>query len=386
MEIFDFRWWVCLDGYRLEKGEPRFFPSGRVLPGGRSSFSLTNASGRFRCYEPLKIPALYARFAEEFESSAEGMQDFCRLYGLPGGGRPDMAPLQTAPKSEGVLVDVLLDSPNAAPQSAQTPPARRHVRADKLLEFLAWHRGNPRASRAGSGGQLELALIPPDLIQAMWLQLAQDACSGARLFRCQRCNAVFVVGTRTGRRSTAKWCSVNCRVEAHREESATMKGHIRERSPGHWAIVLDIRDPETGERRRKWHSFRGTKREAQIECSRLVTELTQGSYVEPSKTTLAVFLDTWLAHVEPSVAPRTLERYRRDRTQEPRTATWPNDPDQAQARADCVGLRQGPQDRPKGRHRRPLTANRPPHAPHLETGAGDCGALAGASLQPARRH
>ena len=62
-----------------------------------------------------------------------------------------------------------------------------------------------------------------------------------------------------------------------------MKGHIRERSPGHWAIVLDIRDPETGERRRKWHSFRGTKREAQIECSRLVTELTQGSYVEPSK-------------------------------------------------------------------------------------------------------
>ena len=22
-----------------------------------------------------------------------------------------------------------------------------------------------------------------------------------------------------------------------------MKGHIRERSPGHWAIVLDVRDP-----------------------------------------------------------------------------------------------------------------------------------------------
>ena len=23
-----------------------------------------------------------------------------------------------------------------------------------------------------------------------------------------------------------------------------MKGHIRERSPGHWAVVLDVRDPE----------------------------------------------------------------------------------------------------------------------------------------------
>ena len=29
-----------------------------------------------------------------------------------------------------------------------------------------------------------------------------------------------------------------------------------------------MRDPETGERRRKWHSFTGTKRGAQIECSR----------------------------------------------------------------------------------------------------------------------
>lgn len=220
MEIFDFRWWVCLDGYRLEKGEPRLFPSGRVLPGGRSSFSLTNASGRFRCYEPLKIPALYARFAEEFELSAEGMQDFCRLYGLPGGGRPDMAPLQTAPKSEGVLVDVLLTHQM---QLRKALKLLRQGDTSGLTNYWNSSHGTAviRAQlRAGSGGQLELALIPPDLIQAMWLQLAQDACSGARLFRCQRCNAVFVVGTRTGRRSTAKWCSVNCRVEAHRERKA----------------------------------------------------------------------------------------------------------------------------------------------------------------------
>jgi hypothetical protein len=36
-----------------------------------------------------------------------------------------------------------------------------------------------------------------------------------------------------------------------------MKGHIRQRSPGRWAIILDIRDPDTGRRRRKWHSFKG---------------------------------------------------------------------------------------------------------------------------------
>jgi len=30
-----------------------------------------------------------------------------------------------------------------------------------------------------------------------------------------------------------------------------MKGSLKERSPGHWAIILDIPDPITGMRRRK---------------------------------------------------------------------------------------------------------------------------------------
>jgi integrase len=88
-----------------------------------------------------------------------------------------------------------------------------------------------------------------------------------------------------------------------------MKGHIRERSPGHWAIVLDLRDPGTGKRKRKWHAFTGTKRQAQTECSRLITEMSRGTYLEPAKETVAQFLDRWLEHTEPNVAPRTLERY-----------------------------------------------------------------------------
>ncbi|PWT86824.1 MAG: site-specific integrase [Acidobacteria bacterium] len=88
-----------------------------------------------------------------------------------------------------------------------------------------------------------------------------------------------------------------------------MKGHIRERSPGRWAIVIDLHDPETGKRRRKWHSFHGTKREAQVECSRLIWELKGGTYVEPSNTTVRQFLDRWLDHTKSQVAPRTHERY-----------------------------------------------------------------------------
>jgi len=88
-----------------------------------------------------------------------------------------------------------------------------------------------------------------------------------------------------------------------------MRGHIRERSPGHWAIVIDLRDPQTGERRRKWHSFKGTKRGAQAECARLTHELNTGSYVEVTKDTVAAFLERWLVDIKSRVSPRTYDRY-----------------------------------------------------------------------------
>jgi integrase len=70
-----------------------------------------------------------------------------------------------------------------------------------------------------------------------------------------------------------------------------MKGHIRERSPGHWAIILDAKDPITGKRKRRWYSFPGTKREAQIECAKLIAEQQNGAAIEPNKVTLGQFLD-----------------------------------------------------------------------------------------------
>ena len=88
-----------------------------------------------------------------------------------------------------------------------------------------------------------------------------------------------------------------------------MKGHIRERSPGHWAIVLDVRDVATGKRKRRWHTFTGTKRAAQIECARLISQLSCGTYLEPNKTTVAQFLDRWLYDIKPRVTPKTHERY-----------------------------------------------------------------------------
>lgn len=88
-----------------------------------------------------------------------------------------------------------------------------------------------------------------------------------------------------------------------------MKGHVRERSPGTWAIVIDLYD-EAGRRRRKWHTFKTTsKRKAEEECARLITAMKGGTYVEPTKQTVAEFLDEWLDFIKPSVAPKTHERY-----------------------------------------------------------------------------
>jgi integrase len=88
-----------------------------------------------------------------------------------------------------------------------------------------------------------------------------------------------------------------------------MKGHIRERSPGRWAIILDVPDPTTGKRRRRWHSFAGTKRQAQIECARLINEIQTDSHVDPSRETVTSFLGRWLEHMQGQVSPRTHERY-----------------------------------------------------------------------------
>jgi len=89
-----------------------------------------------------------------------------------------------------------------------------------------------------------------------------------------------------------------------------MRGHIRERSPGRWAIVLDHHDPITGRRKRRWHSFIGTKRQAQVRCAELVAELQSGASIDPNKVALRQFLDRfetdWIAT---HVSPHSRERY-----------------------------------------------------------------------------
>jgi integrase len=88
-----------------------------------------------------------------------------------------------------------------------------------------------------------------------------------------------------------------------------MKGHVTLQGKV-WYAVIDTRDA-AGTRKRKWHKLPDAKgkRDAQTACGKLIAEMGNGDYVEPSKTTLAQFFVRWLKHIKPNVSPRTHERY-----------------------------------------------------------------------------
>jgi hypothetical protein len=56
-------------------------------------------------------------------------------------------------------------------------------------------------------------------------------------------------------------------------------------------------------------TFKGTKKAAQAELTRLLAEVDAGTSVDPSRVTVAEYLREWLGAGE-RLAPKTLERYR----------------------------------------------------------------------------
>jgi len=91
-----------------------------------------------------------------------------------------------------------------------------------------------------------------------------------------------------------------------------MSGHVRRRGKRSWELKFDAgTDPLTGKRLTKYASFKGTKRDAEKKLAELITAAEKGDYVDPSKTTVAQFLDRWeLDWAAVNVGPKTLERYK----------------------------------------------------------------------------
>lgn len=90
-----------------------------------------------------------------------------------------------------------------------------------------------------------------------------------------------------------------------------MRGHIQRRGKKSWRLKFDSgRDPETGERITKYMTVRGTKTDAQRELTRVLREIDTGTFIEPSKITVAEFLEQWLASLaNRKLSPKTYDRY-----------------------------------------------------------------------------
>src|SRR5579872_1568697 len=91
-----------------------------------------------------------------------------------------------------------------------------------------------------------------------------------------------------------------------------MKGHVRRRGEGSWELKFDLgRDPITGKRNIVYRSFKGNKRQAEVELARLIAQADAGNHIDASKETVAEFFDRWDRDwASANTAPTTLQRYR----------------------------------------------------------------------------
>jgi integrase len=92
-----------------------------------------------------------------------------------------------------------------------------------------------------------------------------------------------------------------------------MRGYIKSRSKTgkSLTIILDFgRDASAGKRRQTWITIRGSREDAELSLAEILRDVEAGTYVKPSRTTLADYLSRWLNdYVKPGLSPKGYERY-----------------------------------------------------------------------------
>jgi integrase len=89
-----------------------------------------------------------------------------------------------------------------------------------------------------------------------------------------------------------------------------MRGNITRRGRSSWRIKYDVPAAATSKRATRYLTVRGSRRDANRELARLITAAHDGTLVEPSKTTVADYLRSWLAGLH-GLAGKTRQEYGR---------------------------------------------------------------------------
>jgi integrase len=88
-----------------------------------------------------------------------------------------------------------------------------------------------------------------------------------------------------------------------------MRGNITRRGKSSWRIKFDV-GTTAGKRETKYVTVRGTKAQAQVEAAKIIASTSNGSFVDPSRETVASFAERWLRDwADQNVSNKTYTRY-----------------------------------------------------------------------------
>jgi len=87
-----------------------------------------------------------------------------------------------------------------------------------------------------------------------------------------------------------------------------MRGNITRRGKSSWRLKLDLASG-TGQRQTIFVTVRGKRQDAERELTRLIATADNGSFIEPTKVTIADYMQAWLDGPH-GLAGKTAERYR----------------------------------------------------------------------------
>lgn len=89
-----------------------------------------------------------------------------------------------------------------------------------------------------------------------------------------------------------------------------MASKLRQRGEGKWEFSVNMGKGPDGKYIRKWYTVEAkTAKEAQVAQRKILTEMDNGTFVEPSKLTVAEFLVQWIDG-RSKLANKTVDRYR----------------------------------------------------------------------------
>ena len=77
-----------------------------------------------------------------------------------------------------------------------------------------------------------------------------------------------------------------------------------------YQLVVELeRDPLTGKRERKYKTIRGTKKQAEAELRKMISELESGNIITASSMKLSGWMATWLSTYLPNIEQTTRDGY-----------------------------------------------------------------------------